>query len=100
MPTCGCYIQPYEVGYIGRRRYRLNMYEVGSQYPGLGPGYCTGAALAIIFSRCHNDTSRYKAWLPPNVPCIHVPNYTVENTSNILSRVEEVLFQQNLKSGL
>ena len=99
-PTLGVSVHPYEVGYIGRCKYRLNMYEVGSQYPGLGSGYCTGAAMAIIFSRCQNDTSRYEAWLPPNIPRIRVSNYTVENTPEILANVEEIILGRVVKSAL
>lgn len=105
-PTCGVSVQPYEVGYIGRQKYHLNMWEVGSQYPGLGAGYCTGAALGLVFSKapskydiCGDDT-RYDLWIPPGVPRLYVMEFTVADTPKILEKIREVIFQRDVHGAL
>ena len=46
--TVGANVTPYDFSWSGEK-YRVNFWEVGSKYPGLGKQYGTGMDLAVIF---------------------------------------------------
>ena len=47
--TLGADVTPYDLYVNPDTKIRLNLWEVGSEFQGLGKDYCTDAKLAIIF---------------------------------------------------
>lgn len=80
--TVGVQVTPYEMGSFEKNGksqiYRLNLWEVGSQYQGLGKGYCEDADIAIIFMDSEEEYKQYEKWVP-DIPKIYVNEDIVQN---------------------
>lgn len=88
--TTGASVTPYDFC-LGGGRYRLNFWEVGSKYPGLGKQYGTGMDLAIIFVDGSGDRLCYDKWVPASVPCVYVHRYKLSDTQRILQHAIRLL---------
>lgn len=76
--TMGVEVTPYDMGTFENEKYRLNLWEVGSKFQGLGKDYCNGVDVAIIFTDGSNE--KYEEWVP-GTPKIYVSSngYHVED---------------------
>ena len=88
--TVGVQVTPYEMGSFekdGNSQYRLNLWEVGSQYRGLGEGYCKDADIAIIFMDSEEEYKQYEKWVP-KIPKIYV-NEDIDQ--NIIQEIWQII---------
>ena len=74
---------------------RLNLWEVGSSYKGLGKDYCNDAKIAIIFKDILNDYLEYEEWIPEDLPKVYVEHYKLNDNKDILDKVcEEICLKE------
>ena len=83
--TLGVSVTPYDMGTFNKQNYRVNFWEVGSKYTGLGKEYCTDADIAIIFMDDANEYKKYEKWIPINLPTLYIPFH--QPSSKILKQL-------------
>tara|TARA_Y100001970_G_C13577282_1_gene529165 strand:- start:85 stop:486 length:402 start_codon:yes stop_codon:yes gene_type:complete len=86
LTTVGVQVTPYDVTWEDER-YRLNLWEVGSKYQGLGKDYGRDMDLAIIFMDNTNDHETYERWIPRDVPTIFVKNYRKGEHQRVVEKI-------------
>ena len=85
--TLGADVTPYDIHINCGTKIRLNLWEVGSEFQGLGKDYCTDAKLAIIFKNDTNNHLEYEEWIPEDLPRVYVENYDTRYNNSILDRI-------------
>ena len=85
--TLGADVTPYDLYMNPDTKIRLNLWEVGSEFKGLGKDYCTDAKLAIIFKNDTNNHLEYEEWIPEELPRVYVENYDTSNNDSILDSI-------------
>lgn len=94
--TLGVDVVPYDLYINPDTKVRLNLWEVGSQYQGMGKDYCTGAKLAIIFKNNSDEHLEFEEWIPENIPRVYVENYDTVNNDNIIENISEKIHLENM----
>lgn len=87
--TLGAEVVPYDLYINPDNKIRLNLWEVGSHYQGLGKDYCTGAKLAIIFKNNTDEHLEFEEWIPKYIPRVYVENYDTANNNIIIKNISE-----------
>lgn len=85
--TLGADVTPYDIYINSDTKVRLDLWEVGSEFQGLGKDYCTDAKLAIIFKNDTNNHLEYEEWIPEELPRVYVENYDTSNNDSILDSI-------------
>ena len=85
--TLGADVTPYDIYVNPNTKIRLNFWEVGSEFQGMGKDYCIDAKLAIIFKDDSNNHLEYEEWIPQELPRVYVENYHITYNQNILERI-------------
>ena len=91
--TLGASVTSYDLGKELKDTYRINFWEVGSKYKGLGKEYCKGMDMAMIFQDSGKTKYKeYEEWIPPDTPIIHV---SPENDSSdgVVNEIWKVLYK-------
>tara|TARA_X000000950_G_C13903620_1_gene655888 strand:- start:157 stop:576 length:420 start_codon:yes stop_codon:yes gene_type:complete len=94
--TLGADVVPYDLCINPDIKVRLNLWEVGSYFQGLGKEYCTGAKLAIIFKNNTNEHLEFEEWIPEHIPRVYVENYDTINDNNIIENISEKIHLENM----
>ena len=94
--TLGADVVPYDLYINPSTKVRLNLWEVGSHFQGLGKEYCTGAKLAIIFKNNTNEHLEFEDWIPKHIPRVYVENYDTINDNNIIENISEKIHLENM----
>ena len=94
--TLGVDVVPYDLYINPSTKVRLNLWEVGSHFQGLGKEYCTGAKLAIIFKNNSDEHLEFEEWIPENIPRVYVENYDTNNNNNIIENISEKIHLENM----
>ena len=94
--TLGADVVPYDLCINPSTKVRLNLWEVGSHFQGLGKEYCTGAKLAIIFKNNTDEHLEFEDWIPENIPRVYVENYDTINDNNIIENISEKIHLENM----
>ena len=87
--TLGAEITVVEIRALGRK-VRLNMWEIGSQYPGLREKYCIGADAGVVFKDNSDAHEMYNAWIP-DIPKMYVENYTEDQNDAIVQELAALI---------
>ena len=99
--TVGVQVTPYEMGSLEKdgtsQIYRLNLWEVGSQYRGLGKEYCKDVDIAIIFMDSEEKYKEYEKWVS-NIPKVYVNDILVQNIIQEIWQI--ILCNKKYKSNL
>ena len=85
--TLGTDVTPHDLYVNPDTKIRLNFWEVGSEFQGMGKDYCTNAKLAIIFKDDTDNHLEYEDWIPQELPRVYVENYHITYNQNILERI-------------
>ena len=85
--TLGTDVTPHDIYVNPDTKIRLNFWEVGSEFQGMGKDYCIDAKLAIIFKDDTNNHLEYEDWIPQELPRVYVENYHITYNRNILDRI-------------
>jgi hypothetical protein len=88
--TMGASVTPYIIGNEMKETHRINFWEVGSTYKGLGKDYCTGMDMAIIFKDNEGRCKEYEQWIPPDTPIIYVSDND-NNTGRVVDEIRKIL---------
>ena len=94
--TLGADVVPYDLCINHNTKVRLNLWEVGSQYQGLGKDYCIDAKLAIIFKNNSDEHLQFEEWIPENIPRVYVENYDTVDNNNIIENISEKIHLENM----
>lgn len=94
--TLGAEVVPYDLCINPDTKVRLNLWEVGSLYQGLGKDYCTDAKLAIIFKNNTDEHLEFEEWIPENIPRVYVENYDTVDNNNIIENISEKIHLENM----
>ena len=94
--TLGVEVVPYDLFINPNNKVRLNLWEVGSQYQGLGKDYCIDAKLAIIFKNNSDEHLQFEEWIPENIPRVYVENYDTVDNNNIIENISEKIHLENM----
>lgn len=85
--TLGADVTPYDLCINPDTKVRLNLWEVGSEFQGMGKDYCIDAKLAVIFKNNSNEHAEFEEWIPRDLPRVYVENYHIIYNQNILERI-------------
>ena len=85
--TLGADVTPYDIYINSDTKVRLDLWEVGSEFQGMGKDYCINAKLAVIFKNNSNDHAEFEDWIPRDLPRIYVENYHITYNQDILERI-------------
>ena len=94
--TLGVDVVPYDLYINPSTKVRLNLWEVGSHFQGLGKEYCTGAKLAIIFKNNSDEHLEFEEWIPENIPRVYVENYDTVDNNNIIENISKKINLENM----
>lgn len=88
--TLGVEVKPFEFHY-NNTKYRLNIWDCGGEYMGLGKEYLKNSHLVVIFKHLTKQSDEFKEWVPNFCPYICVDMWKENAVINTLQNIRNTL---------